>query len=136
MAEASPEVTPENVEACEAGAEGAAAAPERPIEPPGATLDDLPKYTHSLLRIKLPVIVTLARTRQPVGRILELAPGSIIQFEKSCEELLELDVGERSIATGQAVKVGDKFGLQVNSMILPGERFASVRKGREPQRDD
>ena len=93
------------------------------------TLNDLPNYSRSLLQIKLPVVVTLARKRQPVGQILKLGPGSIIQFDKSCEETLELEVGERSIATGEAVKVGDKFGLRINVMILPEERFAPVRKG-------
>jgi flagellar motor switch protein FliN/FliY len=89
---------------------------------------ELPQYTRSLLRIQLPVVVTLARKAQPLGRILELAPGSIIQFDKSCEEMLDLEVGGLSIATGEAVKVGDKFGLRVNSMILPEERFRPLQK--------
>lgn len=103
------------------------AEPTRPAKKP-ATLRDLPNYTRSLLRIRLPVVVTLARKREPLGRVVELGPGSIIQFDKSCEEMLELDVGGRSVATGEAVKVGDKFGLRVNGMILPEERFAPVRK--------
>jgi len=92
------------------------------------TLNDLPNFSRSLLQIKLPVVVTLARKRQPVGQILKLGPGSILQFDKSCEETLELEVGERPIATGEAVKVGDKFGLRISSMILPEERFTPVRK--------
>ena len=92
------------------------------------TVRDLPNYSRSLLRIRLPVVVTLARKREPLSRVVELGPGSIIQFDKSCEEMLELDVGGRSIATGEAVKVGDKFGLRINGMILPEERFATVRK--------
>jgi len=103
------------------------AYPSRPRR--RATLDNLPKYSRSLLRIKLPVVVTLARKRQPVRLILKLGPGSILQFDKSCEETLELEVGERSVASGEAVKVGDKFGLRITSMILPDERFARVRKG-------
>ena len=94
----------------------------------GPTLNDLPNYSRSLLQIKLPVVVTLARKRQPVGQILKLGPGSIIQFEKSCEETLEMEIGGLSVATGEAVKVGDKFGLRVNAMILPEERFTPVRK--------
>jgi len=112
-----------------------AAVPDCPAEPTApankpATLRDLPNYTRSLLRITLPVVVTLARKREPLGRVVELGPGSIIQFDKSCEEMLELDVGGRSIATGEAVKVGDKFGLRISSMILPEERFAPVRKAQ------
>ncbi len=90
------------------------------------TIDDLPPYSRSLLRIPVPVVVTLAQKRQALTRITELGPGAIIQFDKSCEKTLELDVGGRAVAVGDAVKVGDKIGLRITSMILPGERFETV----------
>ncbi len=93
---------------------------------PSAPAGDLPPYTRSLLRIRVPVVVTLARKRQALGKIVELGPGSIIQFDKSCEELLELSVGDHPVASGEAVKVGDKFGLRILTMTLPGERFQAV----------
>jgi flagellar motor switch protein FliN len=99
-----------------------AAAPQRRH----ASLNDLPQYAKSLLHIQVPVVVTLAQNRQPLGRILELGPGSIIHFEKSCEETLDLEVGGRRIAAGEAVKVGDKFGLRITSISLPDERFHKV----------
>ena len=92
-----------------------------------ATMDGLPAYSRSLLRIKVPVIVTLAETKQPISRIVELGPGTIIQFDKSCEEMLSLQVGGQPVAEGEAVKVGDKFGIRLTSLKLPGERFVSVR---------
>jgi flagellar motor switch protein FliM len=75
------------------------------------------------------VVVTLARKRQPLSRILELGPGSIIQFDKSCDAMLELDVATRSVAVGEAVKVGDKFGLRISAMTLPEERFVPLKNG-------
>jgi flagellar motor switch protein FliN/FliY len=93
----------------------------------GPSLRDLPVYTRSLLKIRVPLSVTLAAKRQAVGQILELGPGSIIQFEKSCDEMLDLNVSNLPIARGEAVKVGEKFGLRVTSLILPGERFKTVR---------
>jgi flagellar motor switch/type III secretory pathway protein FliN len=92
-----------------------------------ATIENLPAYSRSLLRIKVPVIVTLAETKQPIGRIVELGPGTIIQFDKSCEEMLSLQVGGQPVAEGEAVKVGDKFGIRLTSLKLPGERFVPVR---------
>jgi flagellar motor switch protein FliN/FliY len=86
-----------------------------------------PPFTQNMLRIKVPVMVTLARTKQPVQSIVELVPGSIIQFSKSCDEMLELEVSGEPIAQGECVKVGDKFGLRITSMILPAERFRPVR---------
>jgi flagellar motor switch/type III secretory pathway protein FliN len=86
----------------------------------------LPVYSRSLLKIKTPVRVTLAATKLPVRQIVELAPGSLIQFPKSCEESLDLEVGQQVIARGEAVKVGEKFGLRITHMVLPGERFMPI----------
>jgi flagellar motor switch/type III secretory pathway protein FliN len=105
----------------------------RPTIPasPGRTL---PPYTQSLLRIRVPVVVTLAEKRQPLGKVIELGPGTIIQFDKSCEEMLELSVANRPIAIGEAVKVGDKFGLRVTSMTPSDERFQPLVAKRPPAR--
>jgi flagellar motor switch/type III secretory pathway protein FliN len=91
------------------------------------TFDRLPKYTRSLLKIGVPLRVVLAEKKQSLAAILELGPGSIIQFTKSCEDLLELHVENQIVAQGEAVKVGDKFGLRITSMVLPEERFLSLK---------
>lgn len=91
----------------------------------------LPPYVRSLLRVSVPVVVTLATTQRPLKRILELGPGSIIQFDKPCDEPLTLSVGSRDIAVGDAVKVGDKFGIKITSMVMPEERFWALRGKRE-----
>jgi flagellar motor switch/type III secretory pathway protein FliN len=93
---------------------------------PQAASRKLPSYAKSLLHIRVPVTVTLAAQKLPLGRIVELGPGSLLQFEKSCEELLELEVNGQRVAVGEAVKVGDKFGIRVSSMILPDERFVPI----------
>jgi len=93
----------------------------------------LPLLTRSLLKIRLPVEVILARTRKPLAEILQLAPGTIIQFNKSCDEPLELAVNGYVIARGEAVKVGDKFGLRILEMTLPPERYV-ILSGRTSSR--
>ncbi len=99
-----------------------------------AALPQLPVYSRSLLRILTPVRVTLAQRRMPVRQILELAPGSLIQFAKSCGEPLELEVGGRRVAQGEAVKVGEKFGLRITAMSLPGERFQPIAPPARPSK--
>ncbi len=86
----------------------------------------LPSYSRSLLKISVPVTVTLARAKQPIGNIMELVPGTILQFEKMCDEMLSLEVGGQRVAEGETVKVGDKFGLRITSIVLPEERFTIV----------
>jgi flagellar motor switch/type III secretory pathway protein FliN len=91
----------------------------------------LPPYTRSLLRIQVPVRVTLAESKLPLAKIVELAPGSIIQFKKSCDDPLTLSVGEHEIAVGDAVKVGEKFGLRLASMVMPEEKFRALGEARK-----
>ena len=104
--------------------------PSKRVEKPTLPLTsgDLPPYTRSLLRIKVPVVVTLAEKRQMLSRIIEIGPGSIIQFDKSCEEMLDLEVGNQAVASGEVVKIGDKFGLRITAMVLPDERFSPVMR--------
>lgn len=90
-------------------------------------LAQLPAYSRSLLRIQVPVVVTLAMTRQPISRVIDLAPGTILHFSKACDEPLEVSVGGCDVAVGEAVKVGDKFGLRVTSMVMPEEKFEAVK---------
>lgn len=79
-------------------------------------LAGLPAQTQGLLRIGVTVAVTLAGQRKSVQEIIELGPGAIIKFDKTCDEPLELCVGGQPIATGEVVKVGDKFGLRVGRL--------------------
>jgi len=105
---------------------GAALAPQR------HRLEDLPGYTRSVLKVKVPVATILARAKKPIKSVLELGVGSIIQFEKSCDEMLEIEVGQSIvIASAEAVKVGDKFGFRISAVTLPEERFRRVEVRRE-----
>jgi flagellar motor switch protein FliN len=99
---------------------------QEPARPKRSRQRSLPNYTKSLLKIKVPIVVTLAEKKQPLAQILEMGPGMIIQFEKSCEDSLQLEIGEHKVAAGEAIKVGDKFGLRVTEIILPEERFNTV----------
>ena len=100
--------------------------------PPYESLEEglgyLPPYVRSLLKIKLPVRVTLAEQMQPLHRIAEINYGSLIQFEKSCDEMLTLEVADRRIAEGEAVKVGERIGLRITSITLPEERFRKIKR--------
>ena len=95
---------------------------------PSTSQRALPGFTRSLLRVKIPVMATLASKKQTMRQVLELAPGSIIAFDKPCEELLVLEAAGQDVARGEAVKIGDKFGLRIKQIILPEERFSTVRK--------
>jgi len=93
----------------------------------GEDFSRLPGYSRSLLKIEIPVRVVLASKKESLKDIVELASGSIIKFDKACDEMLHLEVGDQQVAVGEAVKVGDKFGFRVSSMVMPGEHFMKVQ---------
>ena len=62
----------------------------------------------------MPVVVRLAERKITLDALRKVAPGSLITFSKSCEDLLDLYVNNRLLARGEAVKIGEKFGLKVN----------------------
>lgn len=66
-----------------------------------------------ILMLEVPVIVTLAERTMPLTKILTLSPGSIIEFDKPSDGLLDLMINNRCVGRGQAVKVGENFGLRV-----------------------
>ena len=68
--------------------------------------------------MKLPVTVTvrLAERQVELKQMLNLSPGSLLTFDKSCDELLDLYVNNQLYGRGEAVKIGEKFGLKINKI--------------------
>ncbi len=144
MSDLTPELAVDEVAADQAGASEIAGEPASPVEVVsteaaeetesgscGTARNDrfsqLPGYSRSLLRIEVPVSVRLASKKESVQEIIELAPGSIIKFDKACEQPLHLYVGNQEVAEGEAVKVGDNFGFRLSQMLMPQEHFCPVR---------
>ena len=69
-----------------------------------------------LLHLPVPVVVKLAEKRIQLGQLLAIGPGAIVSFDKSCEDLLDLCVNNQLYARGEAVKIGEKFGLKISQI--------------------
>lgn len=70
----------------------------------------------NVMKIQVPLSVLLSEKYMAVHEILDLAPGSVITFDKNYESTLQLLANGQEIATGVAVKVNEKFGLQVKEI--------------------
>jgi len=66
-----------------------------------------------ILGIKVPLIVVLAEKKMTLAQLLELTAGSVIEFDKNCGQPLLLMASDRVIAEGEAIKVGENFGLRL-----------------------
>jgi len=105
-----------------------AANPSSPSPPPRInSYSQLPSFSRSLLQIEVPIRVILASKKMKVNDIVNVEVGTIIQFDKSCEDTLDVEIGRQKIAEGEAVKIGDKFGLRVTSITMPEERYIALK---------
>jgi flagellar motor switch protein FliN len=107
---ATPEEKPEKVKVFEMGPKLVEAAPPKEID-----LPDTPEIRR-ILQLYVPIIVRLAGKIMPLGEIMQLQPGAIIEFSKVIGEDLDLMINNKCIGGGQAVKVGEKFGLKVTQI--------------------
>ena len=79
------------------------------------------EHSRAVLSIKTPVSVTLARKQVTLDQIVNLVPGSMLTFDAHCDEPLTLEAGGKPIATGETVKIGDKFGLRIRDILSEPE---------------
>ena len=80
----------------------------------------------SILKLRVPVIVRLGHKRMTLEDILMLGPGAIIEMPQSAEQPLDLMVNNMPIGEGEAVKVGENFGLRIQAVGTPEQRVAAM----------
>ena len=80
-----------------------------------------------ILDIRLVATARLGRIQMPIGEILALGPGSIIEVGHMVDEPVELLVNEKLVARGDVVVVDEKFGIRITEIVSPEERIESMR---------
>ena len=75
-----------------------------------------------LMDVPLMVTVELGRRRMPIGEILDLVKGSVIELGKVAGEPLDVRVNDRLVARGEAVVVNEKFGVRVTEIVRKDRR--------------
>jgi flagellar motor switch protein FliN/FliY len=69
-----------------------------------------------ILQLEVPVIVKLAERKISMAEVLRLGVGAIVEFSKANDEHLELLINNKAIGLGEAVKVGENFGLRITQI--------------------
>lgn len=80
-----------------------------------------------LLRdVKIDISVELGRKELPLGDILHMVRGSVIELEKLAGEPVDVYANGRLIATGEVVVIDEHFGVRVTQLVSARERLESV----------
>lgn len=88
--------------------------------------------THSmdlLKDVELDVSVELGRIELPLGKVLQLAKGSVVELEKLAGEPVDILVNGNRIALGEVVVIDEHFGVRISSLVTTKKRLAKISNG-------
>ncbi len=76
--------------------------------------------------VEMNLSVELGRKEIPLGDILKLVKGSVIELDKMAGEPVEILVNGSRIALGEVVVIDEHFGVRVSSLVSERERMKSL----------
>ncbi len=79
-----------------------------------------------LFDVPLQVSVEVGRTKILLKDLLQMGEGYVVELDKLAGEPLDLYVNSRLIARGEAVKVGDKFGIKLTEVVSQSDRLEQL----------
>jgi flagellar motor switch protein FliN/FliY len=79
-----------------------------------------------LFDVPLQVSVEVGRARILLKDLLQMGEGYVVELDKLAGEPLDLYVNARLIARGEAVRVGDKFGIKLTEVVSQSDRLEKL----------
>ncbi|MCL2457634.1 MAG: flagellar motor switch protein FliN [Desulfobulbus sp.] len=79
-----------------------------------------------LYGVPLQVSVEVGRARILLKDLLQMGEGYVVELDKQAGAPLDLYVNSRLIARGEAVKVGDKFGIKLTEVVSQSDRIENL----------
>ena len=79
-----------------------------------------------LFDVPLQISVEVGRARILLKDLLQMGEGYVVELDKFSGDPLDLYVNSRLIARGEAVKVGDKFGIKLTEVVSQSDRIARL----------
>jgi flagellar motor switch protein FliN/FliY len=79
-----------------------------------------------LYDVPLQISVEVGRSKILLKDLLRMGEGYVIELDKMAGEPLDLYVNSRLIARGEAVMVGEKFGIRLTDVISTSDRIEKL----------
>ena len=87
-----------------------------PVDGPTADLS-------MILDIPVTLSMEIGQTRISISDLLKLGKNSVIELQRMADEPMDVLVNGTLVARGEAVVVGDRFGIRLTDVISPQERL-------------
>ncbi len=79
-----------------------------------------------ILKLKVPIVVRLAQRSMSTSEIVKMMPGTILEFDRTVHEQLDLMINKTPIGRGAAVKVNECYGIRITSIASVQNRIDSL----------
>ena len=76
-----------------------------------------------IMDLPVKVMIELGRTKMPLGDLMSVQNGGVIELDVEAGEPLNLVVNGCLIAQGEVVIVDDRYGIRLTDIISPSERL-------------
>jgi flagellar motor switch protein FliN/FliY len=80
----------------------------------------------SLLDVPVEISVEIGRTRMPIGDLLSLTRGSIVELNRLAGESADIYVNEKLVGKGEIVVASERLGVRVLEIVTPKERVQKL----------
>jgi len=71
-----------------------------------------------VMDVPVELTIELGRKHVRIGEVLRLGPGSVLELDKTNGEPLDVYVNNRLVARGEAVVVGERYGIRLTEVLV------------------
>ncbi|MCC6216229.1 MAG: flagellar motor switch protein FliN [Polyangiaceae bacterium] len=91
-------------------------APRPPARDPARA--SVPEGIEFVMDVPVEVTVEIGRRTMRIAELLRLGSGSVLELDKTSGEPLDVYVNDRLIARGEAVVVGERYGVRLTEVLV------------------
>jgi flagellar motor switch protein FliN/FliY len=79
-----------------------------------------PSDLAQILHVPVTLSAVLGHVRVPVGELLTIGPGVVLELDRKVGEAIDILVNDRLVARGEVVLVEDRLGVTMTEIVRPG----------------
>jgi len=95
-----------------------------PSDPKGAAAA-LPASLDLLRDVEVEITLEIGRRRLRIADVLKLSTGQTLELSKAAGEPLDIFVNGRLLGRGEAIVIGDRYGVRITEVATPDSRGES-----------
>jgi flagellar motor switch protein FliN/FliY len=83
-----------------------------------------------VMDVPVELCVEIGRRVMRLGELLKLGPGSVLELDKLSGEPLDIYANRKLVARGEAVVIGERYGVRLSEVLVVDDPPSSSRPRR------